>query len=252
MINFKACNWPESMECKKHTKPLITEKPRSTNQPIYTFTTPVSSTFTYATPPPDNDNYGSNNDFNKPNNNDYPERKPDHTTSRPYTRPSTQKTTTTTINAFNDNNNCEWCFKCPNREDRYYENGYDKFTYYHCYKGEAFLMYCPRDENWIQRKQICEPINNRNENNNNNNNNSNNDGSSDDGAGLIDPRIKPKSKTTTQNVPKDFLSLRQALPRNIDGKSTTKNTATTTQLPIRSISITNSTTTQKPKTKKKK
>lgn len=94
------------MECVKHTRPLITERPKPTNRPS-TFTP------TYATPPPDND---YNNDYN------IPDRKPE--TSRPpshQTRPTTSKPTTDSYN-----NNCEWCFKCPSMEDKYYENSFDK------------------------------------------------------------------------------------------------------------------------------
>ena len=84
---------------------------------------------------------------------------------------------------------CEWCFKCPDREDKYYENNYDRYTYYHCFEGEPYLLYCPRNNVWIQSKKICqsekmnEAFNDKDE------------GGSSDGAGLIDARMKTRKPT---------------------------------------------------------
>lgn len=90
-------------------------------------------------------------------------------------------------------------------------------------------MYCPRNENWMQRKQVCEPLNNRNEDKNE----SSDDNSSEDGSGLIDPRMKPRAKasSTAKPAPKEGLSVR-SLPNkdNIDKKdsnATTKKPQTT-------------------------
>lgn len=89
---------------------------------------------------------------------------------------------------------CEWCFKCPNREDTYHENSYDKYTYYHCFEGEPYLLYCPRNSIWIQRSKTCqsEKMNEAFD--------KDQDGGSDDGAGLIDARMKtrkPNVRPTT-------------------------------------------------------
>ena len=220
-IRIKACNWPESMECSKHSKPLITERPptrpsiterppnrpsiteKPTNRPFIPPSVTPEYTGVYPTPPQYDDDKNNNMNFNRPHGGNA--RQPvTQTTSRPST-PS------------NNQNNCEWCFKCPNHEDEgYYENKYDKYTYYHCFEGNAYLMYCPRDSAWTQRKQICESerLNNKNEDGTNNDHKIVNPfKDEDDGTGLIDARMKSKNKSTTLKTSNDPLASRQGKPQ---------------------------------------
>ena len=162
---IKACNWPQSRVCSKHTRPLITQRPKSTSRP---------TTFTYATPSDSNMNF-----------------KPDRQTISPSRQTTTTlKPPTSSLDPFNEN--CEWCFKCPNKNDNYYENKYDKYTYYHCFRGQSYLLYCPRDAIWVQSKQKCQS-----ENEDKLNESFKDENTGDDGAGLIDSRMKNRKQTTT-------------------------------------------------------
>lgn len=202
-IRISACNWPESMECSKFTRPATTQRPpigrpnsgrpnsgrpntgrppvnRPTNRPPFTTETPEPTG--YPTPPYDPEREKDSNLNFKPNRE-----------TQPPARATTPRPT-------GGSSGCEWCFKCPNREDTYHENGYDRYTYYHCFEGEPYLLYCPRNNVWNQSKKICQS-----EKMNEAFHDKDQGGSSDDGAGLIDPRMKtrkPTARPPTTSKPK--------------------------------------------------
>lgn len=187
------------MECSKSTRPVTTQRPpigrpntgrpnrppvsrppnnrppnnRPTNRPPFTTETPEPTG--YPTPPFDPEREkDSNVNF-----------KPLRQTGPPTSQPATARPPT------GGSSNCEWCFKCPDREDKYFENGYDRYTYYHCFEGEPYLLYCPRNNVWIQSKKNCQA-----EKTNESAFNDKEDGSSD-GAGMIDARMKTRKPGTT-------------------------------------------------------
>ena len=183
------------MECSKRTRPVTTIRPpigrpdtgrpntgrpntsrpvtgtpntgrpnrppmnRPTNRPPFTTTTETPEPTGYATPPYD------------------PEREKDSNMNFKPNRPPTPSRPT------GGSSSCEWCFKCPNREDNYYENNYDKYTYYHCFEGEPYLLYCPSNNVWIQSKKICQSEKM---------NEAFSDDGGTDGAGMIDARMKTR------------------------------------------------------------
>lgn len=191
------------MECSKHTKPYITEHPQpiSTNRPIPGSNEPVNTPdysrrpyvtsdhtepSTYDTPPHDPER--NNLNFNKPVRS---------TTAKP-----------------NFNDNCEWCFRCPSAKNEYFENQYDKTTYYHCFESQPYLLYCPRDSIWIQSEQTCKSeksFDKEGDKINESLKDNENDGSFD-GSGLIDSRMKSRKNTTAK--PSNGSLNRRTNPKN--------------------------------------